>query len=632
MFETLLSLTSATYFAGPFVFVCLSQPSKNQAPSAVTVVDACRISRLIFLPFPRTKRLKMRRILLWIGFELLLAASLRADSNLRIADVGLHGYYGNPSAIRLIVRNPSSQAQPVHLRVSVSVQWGATNAVTADILLNGGEQREVELPVAMSGGKLEITAEASASGAVFGHDSYEGSLRQTNLIVLMCGTENLCKTAQSQIQFSGSIEERVDKNRQIAFEIVRDPRDHWWAYSAAKAIVLAAPMAQFTSAEREALEGFLRRGGRMVLLEREIADPSFLSAYRTGPAPANGERVGKGALFRVSDLDSNTLGNVFAGLNLQTLLVPRYEWNLNDTNWLKRRFASSFEFPRLGWLLIWLAAYTMIIGVVNFAVLRRLHRLEFGWISTCALALLFAAGFYFFSASRRPKQFDLDNLAVYYLDSRSSLAVAEYSVRVSAPERRDVQVSIADPAVFNSLSSAGAEVNGQIWAEMNQQGIQEGRETEIRLGPPREIELSLLKWSFRDLNLEGLREFSGTVHWAGPKRLRNDTGQRFGEAVYLDNPANALYVLPAMAPGEEIQLDGITPTPIRKKDGPPAVIDANFEYSAQTLQELALRGALPLAWEGRMFVGLSDGPALAVELNIPHQERVHSLVVVALEP
>jgi len=573
----------------------------------------------------------MKRALLWIGFELLLAGSFRADSNLRIADVGLHGYYGNPSAIRLIVRNPSPQSQPVHLRVSVTAQWGATNAFTADVLLNGGEQREVELPVAINGGKTVITAEVSASGAVFGHDSYEGSLRQTNLIVLMCGTENVCKTVQSQIQFGGSIQERVDKNRQVAFEIVKDPRDHWWAYSAAKAIVLATPMAEFTNEEREAMEGFLRRGGRLVLLEHEIADPSFLSAYRTGPAPPNGERVGKGVLFRVYDIGANTLGNIFAGLNLPTLLVPRYEWNANDTGWLNRRFATSFEFPRLRWVLIWLAAYTIIIGVVNFAVLRRLHRLEFGWISTCALALLFAAGFYSFSAGRRPKKFDVDNLAVYYLDSKSPLAVADYSVRVSAPDRGGVQVSIADPAVLSPLSSTGAEVNGQIWAEMNRQGIQESRETEIRLGPPREIELSLLKWSFRDLTLEGLHEFSGTIHWVAPKRLRNDTGQRFSEAVYLDSPANALYLLPAMAPGDEIQLATITPKAIRTKDGQLAVTDTNVDYSKQTLQELALHSALPFALEGRIFAGLSNGPALPVALNIPHQESVHTLVVVALE-
>ena len=571
----------------------------------------------------------MRRVLLCAGFVLALSASLRADSNLRIADIGLHGYYGTPTAIRLSVRNPSSQSQAIHLRVDVSGQWEATNSISADVLLSGGEQREVELPIVMPAGKSDITADASAAGTAFGHDEYEGSLRQTNLILLMCATENLCKTAQSQIQFSGSIEERVDKNRQVAFEILRDPRDHWWAYSAARAIVLATPMAEFTSAQREALEGFLRRGGRLILLEQEIADPSFLSAYRTGPARLEGERVGKGTLFRVSGLGENALGNIFAGLNLPTLLVPRYGMNSNDMGWLNRRFASSFEFPRLRWVLIWLAAYTIIIGVVNFAVLRRLHRLELGWITTCGLALLFAAGFYFSSASRRPRNFRLDNLAAYYLDSRSPLAVADYSLRISAPERRDIQVSISDPAVFTTFNSAGTEPNSQIWAEMNRQGIQERRGSEIHLGPPRETALPLLKWSFEDLRLEGLHEFSGTVHLVGPSRLRNDTGQRFSEAVYLDNPKNAFYSLPALAPGEELQLDMITPRPIRKEQQPGAVM--NFDYSQQTLQELALSNGLPFAYQGRVFAGLSDGVALPVKLNVSHQESTHSLIIVIVE-
>src|SRR5258708_29419458 len=87
-----------------------------------------------------------------------------------------------------------------------------------------------------------------------------------------------------------------------------------------------------------------------------------------------------------------------------------------------------------------------MIGVLNFDVLRRLRRLEFGWISVCGLALLFAGGFYLSSASRRPKTFRLDNLATYYLDARSPLAAADYSLRVSAPERRGALVSVPHPA------------------------------------------------------------------------------------------------------------------------------------------------------------------------------------------
>ena len=131
--------------------------------------------------------------------------------------------------------------------------------------------------------------------------------------------------------------------------------------------------------------------------------------------------------------------------------------------------------------------------------------------------------------------------------------------------------------------------------------------------------------------MQGLHEFSGTVHLVASNRLRNDTGQRFSEAVYLDRTSNVVYALPALAPGEEIQLDTITPKPIRTEDLKQVWMGGDLDDARQTLPELALRGALPFVGAGRVFAGLSDGPALPVELNIPHQQSVHSLVIVALE-
>jgi hypothetical protein len=575
----------------------------------------------------------MKRVLLCTGFVLALAAALMADTNLRITDVGFHGYSGTTSSVRIIVRNPSPDPQTIHLQVTASSERGITNVVTTDVSLNGGEQRELELPVLMPGGDTIITGDATAAGVVVGHDKQKAPFRQATLIVLMCASDTPCKTAQSQIQFGGTIEERADKNRQLKFEIVNDPRDHWWAYSACKAIVLARPIGEFTPSQLDALEGFLRSGGRLVLLENEIADTGFLSVYRTGPSSPDGVRVGKGTLFRVSGLSSNELGNVFVGRNLPGFLNQTFTpWSSNQSAWLTRRFATAFDFPRLGWLLIWLAVYIVMIGVLNFAVLRRFRRLEFGWISMCGLALIFAAGFYFSSASRRPKNFRLDNLATYYLDSRSPLAVAEYSLRVSSPERRDVLVSVADPAVFTSSNFAGDEINSQIWSEMNRQAAQERRAYDIHLGPPNQVELSMLKWSFNDLELQGLHEFSGTVHFVAPNRLRNDTGRRFEDAVYLDYPGNAFYALPALGPGEEIQLDTITPKRIRAENGKSQpVIFPTYDPSKQTLQDAALTGGLPLVGWGRVFAGLGDGPALPVELSVSHQQTVHALIVVALE-
>ncbi len=195
----------------------------------------------------------MRRVLLCTGFVLIFAPSLIADSNLRITDVGLHGYSGTTSAVRLIVSNPSSQAQTIHLRIDASNENAITNTITTDITLSGGEQRKLELPILMPGGQTVIMADAIIGDAVFGHDKYEVSLHQTNLIVLMCASDSVCKTVQSQIQFSGTIEERADKNRQTSFEMVDDPRDHWWAYSAGRAIVVVRPTAELTRFNQDSL-------------------------------------------------------------------------------------------------------------------------------------------------------------------------------------------------------------------------------------------------------------------------------------------------------------------------------------------------------------------------------------------
>jgi hypothetical protein len=81
----------------------------------------------------------MRRLLLYSGLVWLLAASLVAESNLRIVDVGLHGYSGpTTTAARLQVRNPSLHAQTLHLQMTVSGEDGITIGVTTDVLLGAG--------------------------------------------------------------------------------------------------------------------------------------------------------------------------------------------------------------------------------------------------------------------------------------------------------------------------------------------------------------------------------------------------------------------------------------------------------------------------------------------------------------
>ena len=570
----------------------------------------------------------MRSALLVAGLSLAFATHLCADANLTISDVGLHGYVGTPSSVRLVVRNPSPQAQLIRLQVAGNDGFRNTNTVSNDLTLNGGEERQIELPLVLARGETKVTADATASGSALGHDSFAKVLQRNNsLIVLICGNDDICKSAQSQIQFSGSVENRADKNRQLAFEVINDARENWWAYSGATSIVLATPLTKLRPAQQRALEDYLRFGGRLVLVEPEIADRNFLGAYRNGPVQPNGELVGKGVLFRVSSM--NMLGDVFAGENLLGLMNGnRYlGW---DRGWPHRQFLTTPNFPTLRSLLVWLAAYIAIIGVVNLVVLRRLRHLEFGWISMCALALLFAVGFYYFAASRQPKEFRLDNLATYYLDAHSSSAVAEYTLRISTPARSNVSVSISDPAVFMGTDDSGADApNSQIWAEMNRQAVRALQQFDVQLGPPRQIELSLLKWSFQDFSLEGTREFPGTVHFVGPHRLRNDTGQNIMRAVYYDFPAGTFCELPSFAPGQEVQLDTLTAKSLPGPEQQPWNV---LNHGAVGQFQVAIEGATSFRLEdrGRVFAGFSDGLGLPVALSVPHSQNIHSLILVSL--
>src|SRR4051812_5565067 len=77
--------------------------------------------------------------------------------------------------------------------------------------------------------------------------------------------------------------------------------------------------------------------------------------------------------------------------------------------------------------------YLLLIGVINFRILRRLGRVEFGWLTVQALAVVFAMGAYFFSLSRGVDKVRVDDVTTYYMDAHSSRAFAHDAARVTAP-------------------------------------------------------------------------------------------------------------------------------------------------------------------------------------------------------
>lgn len=157
----------------------------------------------------------------------------------------------------------------------------------------------------------------------------------------------------------------------------------------------------------------------------------------------------------------------------------------------------------------------------------------------------------------------LDDAATYRMDDRSPLASAIFGFRVYSPERRDVILSVSqnsipyDMATNRSFGDSGLNIgSGFAGPEAATIGWH------VHLDSPLQFDFPMLRWSTEDFNVRGFREFAGTVHWTSDMHLKNDTGQNFREAIYMDFKANKKYLIPSLASGEEVNLNSITPAVI----------------------------------------------------------------------
>jgi hypothetical protein len=567
---------------------------------------------------------------------LIFSLPARSQDSMRVG-IGLGEYYSYSAPTPVQVRLPAASAART-IQLEFVVRSGSdqerrdimrTDRFTKRVQVNAGQALEIEVPILIpqaNWGVLDVTA-SEASGQLIASVSRE--LRDvtpfTNgqyLAAIYCQDQTTCQSVQAQVAFGGTSVENAEKNKYLRLATFREARPHWWAYSAASCVVLAGPIAGFSPAERQALEGYLRSGGNLALLEDQVADKDFLAAYRKdalGPAPI---RVGRGRLVRLQSVGSKipipeVAPQMFARFGIVT--APSGEQSVGGT--LLRRTGVWFNFPRLRWLIIWLAIYVVVIGPINFAILRRLKRMEWGWTTMCALAALFAAGFYSSGAARRPKNYTLDNATIYWMDGRSPVALEDVGVRVSAPERGEARLAVNDDVVvIPGTLRSGDEPELEIGASMlNKARLLQGWNMEM--GSPTVVQMPMLRWSFEDLSFQGFHSFPGTVHWTSQSKLKNETGVAFREAMLFDFSANKQYLLSAIAPGEEIDLAGMKFADIWTPQHAP-----NNEFGVRidstrtdiippfSVAEVPY-SSFQILNSGQMFAGLSDTPVSGTELE-----------------
>lgn len=592
----------------------------------------------------------MKRIAWLCAALLLMVLGAAADDVIKIQDVGLSYYHSSsgPTPIRLVVTNPTAQQLLLTLRIDLRADKGSCVPSTFEnsVALRALERREIELPLIFPScpeTKVQVSA-IDASGKQIGYADTGITQFQPNppvLVAILC-TDKMCGEVQGQIALSGEPEEIKKKNGEIKYAVLDQPRSNWWSYSAARILVLAAPLNQYTEQQKAALEEYVRRGGVMILLQQEVNDESFLAPYREGSQ----QRVGQGTLYNVSSLSGNQLGQLFSGKSLEMLTAYNWRYGGNYAGaqyylgpqyggiaWLSGRIGPSFQVPRLRWVLFWLGGYIIILGAVNFAVLRRFKRLEWGWLTIALCAILFSAWFYFSNHYRGPHHFVGTNVAVFWMDEHSPLAFAEYGLTMASPKRTDTVMKIPSEAVLQPGSWAGSNDGVQDIYDSITGSRSYGTGWRVALDDPQQLFLPMLRWSSRSLMLNGFREFSGTVHWAAPNRLKNDTGKDFHEAVFVDRQQGKIWFLNSFGAGQELDLAALPFRKFSTSDDGLKQNDKDHDRKQLTLEHLpVIEGAAKrIGYDQRMFIGSLDSGTLPADLDQKNVEwRKAALVVVPL--
>jgi hypothetical protein len=479
----------------------------------------------------------------------------------RISHFGLEGIYapnGEPSWVQVEARNNTNQPISLNLVVAeVSLDNGAlpiSERITLPLALAASETRSVDLPV-------RVVPYNHAVLSVEAHDEGGIPLGRTGLLVgpkidgqviaLLCTTPELCRAIRQSILLSGSAEEQTRKSQFLRLIQLSVPPPTNWAYSPASIVVVAAPVAQFSTAQRDALEVYLHRGGQLLLVENQLAEPPatsdhprFLDVYRTHVGEDKLLRVGEGEFARIKTVSSREFSDYFRPLGFSSstpgeirqqlkrysgVNTPSEPGQLNT--WLIRRLGTTFHFPSFLELLCWIIGYLLLVGIVNFIVLRRLGRPEWAWISIPALAVLFSVLLYAVGARNHPSNFGLDEMTVYRLDSLSPLAITNTRIRISAPVRSIVRPVLPGDLV-QTFGQRNAYGNFEEVAFSFPGNLASSRE--IQLGKTWESSIPLRRWSFHDLNFEGQRRFAGTVFRDSSGRLHNATGLSYRQAIVVD--------------------------------------------------------------------------------------------------
>ena len=113
----------------------------------------------------------------------------------------------------------------------------------------------------------------------------------------------------------------------------------------------------------------------------------------------------------------------------------------------------SLALPPIGGLLILLAGYILLVGPLNYLLLRRLDRREWAWLTMPLLVVGFAAAAYVYGNTLRGGQIIINEIAIVRGAPDTTVATATAYVGVFSPSRETYQLEVPGGALLSPPTS-----------------------------------------------------------------------------------------------------------------------------------------------------------------------------------
>lgn len=211
----------------------------------------------------------------------------------------------------------------------------------------------------------------------------------------------------------------------------------------------------------------------------------------------------------------------------------------------------AMDLPSVKGLAILLMAYVLLVGPINYLVLRRVKRMDWAWVTIPALTIAFSAGALGIGYALRGSEIMLNKVSIIQSMPGSPVAVVRSYIGLFSPSRQAYQIDVSGGALVSPLAMeydpwGGSTVGGNM-------SVLQGEPTRVR-------GLSVNQWSMQTFMAESVTAEPLTIqadlelresHLVGT--VTNRTGKRLNDCVLIMSSNYAR--LGEVEPGQSKEVD-----------------------------------------------------------------------------